>query len=235
MAGCGNPERRTAARCRSFAISSIPRQQWRISEPHTFSPNLLNVLNFTDAYDNNASVPDDPGDWNSQLGIGDNGAPNFPAISFADNNAGIGETSIGNTWAGDVAGAIVTTDDTVTWSKGRHNISFGGNFVTHDVNYSSGSGAYSFKFQYQNTSGPGYPFDGFAFASYELGLVNSAQVPVANNLYGRQKNISLFAQDSYKVTTKLTVNMGLRWTYNTRFKEKNGNWANFDPTVVDPN
>ena len=53
------------------------------------------------------------------------------------------------------------------------------------------------------------------------------------NLYGRQKNIDLYAQDSYKVTKKLTVNPGLRWTYNTRFKEKNGNWANFDPTVTD--
>jgi hypothetical protein len=209
------------------------QQQWRLSESHTFTSNLLNVLNFTDAYDTNASVPADPGDWNSKVGIGSNGAVNFPAISFADNIAGISETSIGNTWVGHVNGMTATTDDTVTWSKGRHNISFGGNFIAHDVNYNSGAGAYSFNFEYQNTSGPGYPYDGFAFATYELGMVNTAKVPVANNLYGRQKNIVLFAQDSYKLTSKLTVNLGVRWNYNTRFKEKYGNWANFDPTVTD--
>ncbi len=209
------------------------QQQWRISEAHTFSPNLLNVLNFTDAYDDNASVPADPGDWNSQVGIGSNGADNFPAISFSDGQAGISETSIGNTWAGHVAGMIATTDDTVTWSKGRHNFSFGGDFVAHDVNYSSGAGAYSFNFQYQNTAGAGKPYDGFAFASYELGQVSSAQVPVANNLYGRQKELVFFGQDSYKMTSRLTLNLGLRWNYNTRFKEKYGNWANFDPTVTD--
>jgi hypothetical protein len=209
------------------------QQQWRISESHTFGANLVNVLNFTDAYDHNVSVPADPGDWNSQVGIGSNGAINFPSINFSDNNAGISETSIGNTWVGYVNGMTATTDDTVTWSKGRHNISFGGDFIAHDVNYSSGAGDYAFNFSYQNTSGPGYPYDGFAFATYELGLVNSAKVPVANNLYGRQKTIVLFAQDSYKMTTNLTVNLGVRWNYNTRFKEKNGNWANFDPTVTD--
>ena len=209
------------------------QQQWRLSESHTFSSNLLNVLNFTDAYDDNASVPADPGDWNSQVGIGSNGADNFPEIGFSDNYAGISETYIGNAWAGHVSGMTATTDDTVTWSKGRHNFSFGGDFVAHDVNYSSGAGAYSFNFNYQNTSGAGYPWDGFAFASYELGQVSSAQVPVANNLYGRQKELVFFGQDSYKLTPKLTANLGLRWNYNTRFKEKYGNWANFDPTVTD--
>ncbi len=210
------------------------QQQWRLSESHTFGPNLLNVLNLTDAYDDNASVPADPGDWNSQVGLSSNGAVNFPEISFSDNQVGISETYIGNTWVGDVAGAIATIDDTVTWSKGRHNFSFGGDFVAHDVNYRSGAGAYSFNFNYNNTAGPGKPFDGFAFATYELGQVSSAKEPVANNLYGRQKEITLFAQDSYKLTPKLTVDLGVRWSYNTRFHEKYGRWANFDPTVTDP-
>lgn len=209
------------------------QQQFRISESHTFTPNLLNVVNFTDAFDDNASVSENPGDWNSQVGFGSTGADNFPAISFSDNYAGIGETGVGNTWQGDVAGAVATTGDTVTWTKGRHNLSFGGDFIAHQVDSRTGSGAYSFKFSYLNTSGPGYPYDGFAFATYELGLVNSATDSVAYNLYGRQKDIDLFAQDSYKLTPTLTVNLGLRWGYNTRFHEKYGNWANFDPTVTD--
>ena len=209
------------------------QQQYRISESHTFTPNLLNVVNFTDAFDNNASVPTDPGDYNSQIGFGNTGADNFPEISFSDNSAGISETYLGNTWQGSIDGAVITTGDVLTWTKGRHTMSFGGDFIAHEVNYRSGSGAFTFNFNYLNTAGPGYPYDGFGFATYELGLVNKATESVPYNLYGRQKNIDLYAQDSYKVTKKLTVNPGVRWTYNTRFKEKNGNWANFDPTVTD--
>jgi len=210
------------------------QQQYRISEAHTFTPNLLNVVNFTDAFDENASIPAEPADYNSQVGFGNTGADNFPEISFEDNTTGISETYIGNGWQGSVDGAVITTGDTLTWSKGRHNLSFGGDFIAHEVNYRSGSGAYSFNFSYLNTAGAGYPYDGFAFATYELGMVNKASESVAYNLYGRQKGIDLYAQDSWKLTSKLTVNPGLRWTYNTPFREKNGNWANFDPTVTDP-
>jgi hypothetical protein len=210
------------------------QQEYRISESHTFTPNILNVLNFTDAFDDNGSVPADPGNWNSQVGFANDGSVDFPEISFSDNPAYTNtETFIGNTWQGDVAGAIATAGDTLTWTKGKHSFSFGGDFIAHDVNYRSGSGALGFNFSYLNTSGAGYPYDGFGFATYELGLVNSATQTVAYNLYGRQKNIDLYAQDSYKLTPRLTVDLGLRWNYNTRFKEKNGNWANFDPTVVD--
>jgi hypothetical protein len=215
-------------------IQFYHQQEYRISESHTFGPNLLNVLNFTSAFDDNGSTPTVPAEYNTQVGFANTGANNFPEISFSDNSAGISETYVGNTWQGDVAGSVSTTNDTLTWSKGRHNMSFGGDFIAHDVNYRSGTGAYNFNFSYLNTSGPGYPYDGFAFATYELGQVHSASQSVANNLYGRQKNIDLFAQDSWKITPKLTVNPGLRWTYNTPFHEKYGNWANFDPTVVNP-
>ncbi|MFZ2024120.1 MAG: TonB-dependent receptor domain-containing protein [Terracidiphilus sp.] len=215
-------------------IQFYHQQEYRISESHTFSPRMLNVINFTSAFDDNGSTPTVPGNYNSQIGFGNTGSNNFPEISFSDNQAGISETYIGNTWQGDVAGSISTTGDTLTWTKGRHNLSFGGDFIAHDINYRSGTGANAFNFSYLNTAGPGYPYDGFGFATYELGQVNNASQTVAYNLYGRQKNIDLFAQDSYKITPKLTLNPGLRWTYNTRFHEKNGNWANFDPTVVDP-
>lgn len=216
-------------------IQKYTQQQYRISESHTFSPDLLNVLNFTDAFDDNGSTPADPGDWNSQVGFGSTGANNFPQISFTDNSAyGHSETFLGSTWQGDTAGAIITTGDTLTWNKGRHNMSLGGDFIAHQVNSRSGSGAYNFNFSYLKTAGAGYPYDGFGFATYMLGQVNNATETVAYNLYGRQKNIDLFAQDSYKVTPKFTANLGLRWNYNTRFHEKYGRWANFDPTVVDP-
>ncbi len=58
---------------------------------------------------------------------------------------------------------------------------------------------------------------------------------MAYNLYGRQKELMLFAQDNYKATPRLTLSMGLRWNYNFRFHEKYGNWANFDLNAINPN
>ncbi|HZZ39286.1 MAG TPA: TonB-dependent receptor [Acidobacteriaceae bacterium] len=216
-------------------VQMYRQQQWRLSEQHTFSPRLLNVLNFAWNFDYNGSNPADPGDWNSQIGFGSTGAVNFPLISFSDNGSyGHNETFLGSTWQGNVKGAYITTGDTVTWTKGRHNLSFGGDITANQINSHSGAGAYSFGFSYLNTAGPGYPYDGFGFATYMLGLVNQGSETVPYNLYGRQKEISLFAQDNYKVTRKLTANIGVRWTYNTPFHEKNGNWANFDPTAISP-
>ena len=209
--------------------------QFRISESHTFSPNLLNVFNFTYGIDYNASTPTNPGNWNTQLGFADTGATNFPEISFSDNSAyGHSETFLGNTWQGNLSGVNAITGDTMTWTKGRHNFVFGGEFKAHQVNSRSGSGALSFDFSSNDTAGAGYPYDGFAYATFLLGIVHSGTESVAYNLYGRQKGMDLFAQDSYKVTPKLTLNMGLRWDYNFRFHEKYGNWANFDMNAISP-
>ena len=133
------------------------QQQWRLSEQHTFSPHMLNVLNFTVHFDYNGSDPADPGNWNSQIGFGDTGANNFPLISFSDNSAPMATAR--PIWATPgramLTGAYITTGDTVTWTKGRHNLSFGGRFDAHQINSHSGSGAYSFRFSYLNTAGPG--------------------------------------------------------------------------------
>lgn len=216
-------------------VQMYRQQQFRLGETHTFTPNILNVANFTYGFDYNASVPADPGNWNSQVGFGNTGANNFPQISFADNGAyGHNETFLGSTWQGDVSGVNAIAGDALTWTKGRHNISFGGNYTAHEVNSRSGSGAYDFNFSYVNTAGAGYPYDGFGFATYMLGNVTNATESVPYNLYGRQKELVFFGQDSYKLTPKLTVDLGLRWNYNTRFHEKYGNWANFDQTIISP-
>ena len=215
--------------------------QYRASESHTFTPSLLNVLNFTYNYDWQGDEPAAPGNLSSQLGFGNTGATNFPIISFdnpqvGDNNS-FSETFIGNSFQGDFSGANIITGDTVTWSKGRHSFTFGGDFTAHQVNSHAGSGALAFNFANNTTGAPsqGYAqYVGFGFASYLLGAVNTASETTPYNLYGRQKAMSLFAQDNYKVTPKLTLNLGLRWNYNFRFHEKYGHWANFDLTQIDP-
>ncbi len=210
--------------------------QARLSESHTFGSNVLNVLNFTYNQDYQNAAPTDPGNWSQQLGFSNTASNTFPFINFNDQNAYYGHTEsyIGNTWQGNFAGVNTIVGDALTWTKGRHNLSFGGTFMAHQVNSHSGSDALNFDFPFYYTSGAGYPYDGFSFASFMLGMADRAGQSVEHDLYGRQKEMALFAQDNYKVTSKLTLSMGLRWNYNFRFHEKNGNWANYDLNTINP-
>lgn len=212
--------------------------QFRVSESHTFSPTLLNVVNFTYNYDWQGDQTASGGNWSNQLGFGDTGAGNFPLISFGNDVNGYNETYIGNSFQGNFSGANIITGDTVTWTRGRHTFTIGGDFRAHQMNSRGGSGALSFSFDNNDTGAPsaGYSqFVGFGFASFLLGDVTTAKETTPFNLYGRNKALALFAQDSYKITPNLTLSMGLRWDYNFRYHEKYGHWANFDLNAIDPN
>ena len=51
--------------------------QFRVTESHTISPRMLNVLNFTYNFDWQGDSPSAAGNWTSQLGFGNTGATNF--------------------------------------------------------------------------------------------------------------------------------------------------------------
>lgn len=220
----------------SARLQLVRSDQYRITENHTFSPNVLNTFNETYNWYWNGNEPAAASNFNSQLGFGNTGASNFPSIGFSDAGPHT-ETFLGNTFQGNFAGGTYITGDTLTWSKGRHNLTFGGDFHATQINSHSGSGALSFQFTNNATGAPTQPYAnqvGFAFASFLLGDVNNASATTPFNLYGRQKTMSLFAQDSYKIRRNLTLNYGLRWDYNFRFHEKDGHWANLDLNQIDP-
>jgi len=213
--------------------------EFRASNSSTFGPNLLNVFNFTYNWYWNGSVPATAGtNWPSALGLGNTGAGNFPSINFGNAVNGFAETSIGNTWQGYYVGATAILGDNLSWTHGHHTFTFGGDFRAMEINSHAGSGALSFSFSNHATGIPSQPYAGqvgFGFASFLLGDVQSASASTPLDLYGRRKAMSLFAQDSYKVTPKLTLNLGLRWDATFRFHEKYGRWANFDLNAIDPN
>lgn len=216
-------------------VQLVKGDQWRVSESHTIAPNMLNVFNETFNWYWNGSLPASSGtNWNQQLGFGQTQADNFPTISFGGAVNGDQITSIGNQWQGHFVSATFITGDTLTWNKGRHTISFGGDFWAYQVNSHGASGVDSFNFIPNTTAGGFNSIAGFGFASFLLGDVSTASQGTAFDLYGRRKTFDLFAQDSYKITPKLTLTGGLRWQYSLRFHEKYGHWANFDLGQIDP-
>jgi len=83
-----------------------------------------------------------------------------------------------------------------------------------------------------STVGPGTV--GFPYASFLLGLVNTGTVnPVANLRTGKHF-LGFFAQDTWKITRKLTLDYGLRYDYATYPKEQYGRMPTLAPGLANP-
>ena len=91
----------------------------------------------------------------------------------------------------------------------------------------------SFTQQYYNTSASPTP-TGYTYASFLLGAVTgSINLPVYP--WYKQLYLSPYLQDDWKVSSKLTLNLGLRWDANLPGHEKHDRLSvGFDPTTVSP-
>src|SRR5215510_13096664 len=76
--------------------------------------------------------------------------------------------------------------------------------------------------------------NGFAYASFLLGLVDNGIVNPPASLRTGKHFISFFAQDSWKVTRKLTLDYGLRYDSFTYPREQYGRQPSVSPAVTNP-
>ena len=96
---------------------------------------------------------------------------------------------------------------------GNHSIKFGGEFHADQVNASPiAQFNGSFVFSGQET--------GIDFADYLIGVPSQYNQSQLNPFYARNKYVGVFAQDSWRVFTNLTLNYGLRWDRIAPWSEK---------------
>jgi len=104
--------------------------------------------------------------------------------------------------------------DTLSWSKGHHFMKFGVDLRGNQLNTRPlGNLAGTFNFTAAQTGIPGVNLVGHSFASFLLGGVQSANVGVPLGLGGRTAYYAGYAQDDFKMTPKLTLQLGLRYEY----------------------
>jgi len=219
-------------------FQKVSDRKFRLSESHNFSSSVLNVASFTyERFRNPSTATSNGGDWPSKLGFGTTGAGNFPEIQFGNAVNGFSESEIGNNDLGWIVNNNNIVDDTLTWIKGRHTVTFGGELRAFEESNHGANGTLNFNFSNAQTGAPNTSYAsqvGFGFASFLLGDVYSASEGTPFDLYGRRKSLSLFANDTFKVSGRVTLNYGLNWNQTRPWHEKYGHWAQFSTTTPNP-
>jgi len=221
---------------------------------HIFSPNLLlNVGTSVMVYTNEALEGDIfPGNEVAKLGFA---APFYNQIQSKNRFLNISSNGLPNSsnfvdfgpgWLG-FSGDRHALDvlPTLTYVKGAHTIRTGIN-----VNFSQwmnpiGGNADNFNFSSNftnefgggtanNSDAPGYS-SGMSIASLLLGYPNNGSVNWTAYQFWSQHYFAPWVQDDWKVSRKLTMNLGLRWDFTTPGVERHNKMNGaFDQTVLNP-
>jgi hypothetical protein len=136
--------------------------------------------------------------------------------------------------------ASPTTDinpaDNVVWQKNNHTIKFGAEFARNRKTQNSRTnfdGTINFSTNAGATTGSNSTGDPFADAL--LGNFNSLGQSSAVTIgQFRFNDVESYLQDTWKVTRKLSLVLGVRYTYSTPTYAQGNNMTNFDPFTFNP-
>jgi len=163
------------------------------------------------------------GNANATYGI----AGGQPIAGLSSIGWGSGLTAPGaNATDSDTLAKTYQINEKLTWLRGRHAVKFGGQWLRYNQRrfYAGNNGLLGF-INYTPF------FTGEAFSDFVLDQVSTKGRGGGdpNDPWTHLQNrISLFAQDDLKVTSALTLNLGLRWAYTTPLVEKDNRQSNFD-------
>ena len=225
-----------------------------MADSYTITPNLVNQAKF--GFSNFGGPPignitQGVKAWEATtLGISFTGVPadgqavtEFPTNAFAGSNApfqwGEGASGVTATTVTETYTAV----DNLLWIKGKHAVTFGMQMQWLQENadaYDGPTSSLTLNWNANETaavSGTSYTSStGYSYASYMLGAVGSSGITLQpfSTLGGRFNTLSPYIQDDYKITPKLTLNLGMRWDYNPTYHEVQDRFSFLNPNISNP-
>lgn len=234
----------------SEAVGTLPSQEGYglvLDDVYTFSPTmLLNVrygITFQRPYNNRISTGFDMAKLGFPASLQQQLAQFNPAAKFTFpviNIDGGAYTAVGTDAGGYNSSNYHTLAGTFTKLRGNHNFRLGGEFrLYRDGGYTFGNATPTFAFASTFTNGPldnnpGAPI-GQGFAAFLFGQPTGGSVSVNASNAVQSTYSGAFFQDDWKLTRRLTINLGLRYEYETPLTERfNRTVGSFDFATPNP-
>jgi hypothetical protein len=169
-----------------------------------------------------------------------------PRFGFSGTNApaSLGGTANSNNQGNSEYGTNYLVFDSMQLVKGRHSLSFGGQYQWLQDNDTPLTGGTYLNLNFSNnetatfTSGTTInTATGASYASFLIGAVDGGSVTDSRQVIttgARYYTFSPYFQDDWRATNKLTLNLGLRWDLYSPFREVNNKLSFVDTSITNP-
>jgi hypothetical protein len=213
-------------------VTTFDSKTYRATHTWSITPRLLNSFSFGyNDFAKDALSPNAQGGWKDKVCLKHaiDCDVNFPAVSMSD------YTSWGSSANNGTFQPLASVKNDLSYYRGKHNLKFGYNF---DAQHANGFGQQtiggSVGFNRNGTAVPASTTSnptngGNGFASMLLGWVNDSSTETVRFVSQRYPYHGFYAQDDWRVTRKLTINIGLRYDMTLPPVADGDKYADFTP------
>jgi len=216
---------------------------------HTYAitPHITNQFKYAYGRYDSTGLNQDAGGQFAATALGFKGLPagqtsdSFPTVSFS------GNSNIYR-WAGYSSNRNIATGfvmiENLQWLVGRHQFTFGAQLNWMQYNFlNNATGVNPLQLTFSNALTQGYAgtttavtTTGQAYASFLLGAAQGANFTLSAvpETGARFRPMSGYVQDNFKVTRRLTLDLGVRYDYYPSYREVKDRFSYMDATVTNP-